>query len=489
MGNGKGKLDKVSGAKKKPKKNIVDDIRLIIPGIPVLPEQCLFTIQGFQEAMGRAPKGDVGIFKRDVTYKSICSALSQVHMLLENAPDKDRDGEDARVDFEQFVNGKLDKIEKAAAEYLERYKKGKKHGAVTNLLQQVDDVRKQLPTWIGLDWPEGLQGKKLDLARKAGITPSQLKGVNIAHCDFLRFNDDTMVGEPKFLGKGNVNEVQLINYEGTDYVFKQEEVSLGKKPDPAGAVGIDVVNDYRGGNRNIACGLVSELLDTTVIPKSRFAVARGKVGLLMDKAPGKTAWAYRFGKKPWDGELSEKALASLQEQLMDLQVCDILTGQPDRHGENYLVNCEGDQVTITGIDCDFAFGKNIEVLGDETPPYKTKPGKINGIGFMPPLIGEKIAREIQDMDYATDLLPQLSDLLSEEELQATQHRLIKLKEHINQLQETGRVVNDWSTWRSDKGQTVTEFLSRGYKEFDDEKITFFRDVQSLFQRDFAKFFV
>ncbi len=461
----KGGSGKSGGTATKGKRGVVDEMRKVFRGIPVLPQETLVTFEELQDKMGRAPKKDFKYLKRDCTYKEIGNALDGVHLLLQNAPDPASSREGDRAEFEKKVNEKLNEIDAASARYLKRYKKGKKHDAITKLLEQVKDVRENLSSWIAPKYPEGLGEKNMEQIEKAGITPSQLKGVCPKCCEFDRFNDSKMVGKPKVLGAGNVNEVLLIQYGKEEFVFKKEEVSLAKDPMPPMFVGIDVKKDYRAGNRNVACGLVSELLGTKVIPKSRFALVGGEVGLLMDKAPGKTAWTFKdSGQKPWPEELSEKALASLHEQLIDLQVCDVLTGQIDRHGENYLLDFKGDTVTVTGIDCDFSFGSKTSIMGKDTPPPKTLPGAINGLGFMPKLISEKMAVKILGLEFDLDIRPNLVDLLSEDELKATKHRLGHLQTHIELLQSNGCVVKEgeWETWKSKDGLSVTEYLKGDY---------------------------
>lgn len=334
---------------------------------------------------------------------------------------------------------------------------------------------------------------------KGGIKPEQLKGVCLKHCNFADFNTDTEVPPPpKQAGSGMCSKVLKINYADGPRIFKEEKTSDTSGYRGAVAptyIGIDKLNDPRYGNRNVASGLVGELIGSSVMVKSSFALTKSEdgkstdVGLLMDQAPGQSLQrahlyidrlAYddecepdEYLEKlkeakiplPWEGELSPKAIASLQKQLIELEVCDLLTGQVDRHSGNYMIEVKGDQVTVKGIDNDFAFGsKNEGGIPLNSRAFHT-------IKNMPKLMGKEMADKIQGLDFDRDFAPQYDGLLIATEIKAAKERFEALQQHVATLVQTNCVVTDWETWRSADNKTATEYL-KGGSMFD-------RDIQPM----------
>ena len=123
-------------------------------------------------------------------------------------------------------------------------------------------------------------------------------------------------------------------------------------------------------NRNVATSHMADLLGAgDVIARSETVemIEPGKstprVGNLMQKAEGKAA-AY-YSSSSYSGDVSKKITGNLQRQLVNLQVLDYITGQIDRHTNNYFIQEDKDTgmlTGVTGIDNDFSFGNN-EQLG------------------------------------------------------------------------------------------------------------------------------
>jgi hypothetical protein len=262
------------------------------------------------------------------------------------------------------------------------------------------------------------------------------------------------------------------------------------------------------GNRNIASRAVAEMLGTDVIPDVSFTIHNGEVGLLMSMAEGRSPrvkqwkdvdqeWAASQSpeypdnrknlrlkdvggkwiqydevlQKPWAGPLSPKAQVRLQEQLNWLEWTDMLTGQVDRHSANYFIDIQGDAVKVTGIDNDFAFGKNQDgLLRYNRERGVTSPGE-------PGLIDRKIYNRLLASDFDRNLLPKLQGLLTAAEIEASRHRFNAVVALARQLEAAGCVVDDWSAWRSRSAppQSAAQYLAHAA-------------TPSLFKRDIARFF-
>ncbi len=187
----------------------------------------------------------------------------------------------------------------------------------------------------------------------------------------------------KVLGQGAANTVNLCMYRGADgenmqLVFKPEvnariglshlvASNLGYK-DNARVMQINVAACYSA--ESIGCG--------GVIAHSSVGSFNGRFGLFMDAAPGATfksiltdssalcginAKGERVSYKKACSILEKKHLypvmqANLMRELCKLEWADILSGQADRHGDNYLVSIDTDTgaVQVTGIDNDASYG-------------------------------------------------------------------------------------------------------------------------------------
>ncbi len=463
--------------------DVVDDLQDVINGIPDRPSKGLMTFEELQAQIGAKPKKDrlFGLKKMSTRYKAIGGKLDAVKATLANATVGDIAQEGGRTPFEQDLNDQLNEIVDAGKRY-QRKHKGKKGQAVQGLLDDVERFRKEIPGVLdglteGEDGglPEDLPVDQAMAAKRAGIKPGQLKGVSSKHCNFARFNDDTANAPAQELGKGSVNTVQLVKHGGVERVFKKEQ-----QKDTSGAwapnmMGIDTAKDPRYGNRNIAGGVLGKLLGTKVMPESSFAISGGEVGLLMEMAAGKTAQKLLKDGDLDEASLSPKAMASLQKQLMDLEVCDILTGQTDRHPGNYMIDIKGDSVTVTAIDNDFAFPNPDTALGNKAKVPLNFMG-MNSIKNLPSLMSKEIADKIKGIDFDNDIAPEYAGLLSDPEIRGAKTRFETLQEHVAKLEQDGCIVTDWSTWRGPPPDrmTATDFLAEGKDQ-----------GSSLFSRDFG----
>ncbi len=428
----------------------VDELQNVLKGIPDRPTKNLMTYEELQQKIGSKPKKNRfgGKVKMSERYKAIGNKLDAVKTTLATATLAQINQDGGRDAFELLLNQQLDEIVTAGNRYKKKHT-GKKGAAVQQLLDDVERFRKEIPGTLDLltdgELPDGLGLDNAMAAKRAGITPAQLKGVSPKHCNFNMVNDDTRDQAPKVLGRGAVNTVDLIKHGGVERVFKEEK-SVDKSQAWAPAMlGIDVANDPRYGNRNIAGSIVGKLLGTGVMPESSFGISDGKVGLLMQKANGKTA--NKFIEDGDDGDLTPKAQASLQRQLADLEVCDILTGQTDRHPGNYMVDVQGDKVTVVGIDNDFSFPNldNSPMGGKDKIPFVCI--ATTSIKNMPALIDKATADRVKAIDFDRDMAPGFADLLNANEIKFAKTRFTALYNHVLQLEQDGCIVTDWETWR------------------------------------------
>jgi hypothetical protein len=468
--------------------DLVDDLQDVLDGIPDRPGKSLMTFEELQARIGAAPKKDRfrGLKKMSTRYKAIGQKLAQAKATLANATVGQIADEGGRDVFERSLNDRLDEIDAACARYQKKHT-GKKGRAVQGLRDDVARFRKEiapaldaLTSGTGGGLPEEMPLDQAMAAYRAGIKPGQLKGVSARHCDFAKFNDEKSDGPAKHLDKGNVSSVHLVSFGGVERVFKKEQQSDTSGANAPMFMGIDVANDPRYGNRNVAGGLVGKLLGTGVMPECSFGISGGEVGLMMEKAPGKTLRQMLRDKDLKPGSLSPKALASLQRQLMDLEACDILTGQTDRHPGNYMIDIRGDNVTVTGIDNDFSFPNPTGAISDKIPPRFLG---MNSIPNLPVLMSKEVAERIKAIDFDRDMAPRMRGLLNDDEIAGTKTRLETLQAHVAKLEKQGCIVANWETWRApppNQKLTATEFLYVDPEDEDDG------GDSNLFGRDFGK---
>jgi hypothetical protein len=310
------------------------------------------------------------------------------------------------------------------------------------------------------------------------------RGIRFSDLKLGQYGDDKLdrdKSKEDFAG-GAVNKVSKLIYGDEVRIFKSEALTTNSRANQIGIAGIDK-SAPRFGNRNIATKAMSDALGGSVIPDSCYTIHDGKIGLLMEGAPGEEM--KDFKKKGFDPKPpSEDLVAALHAQLNELEWTDMLTGQGDRHDGNYMIDAKPGAVKITGIDNDFCFGKN----QDDYNNYGSKPEDGEGRGGrrgpywgynsaeMPPLIDKNAYDKLIATKFDDDVKPKLAGLLTEQEITASASRFKQMQDHARSLH-PAYVVASWKDWRSPQdaeppGATATEFL-KGSKKI------------SLFQRDFS----
>lgn len=122
------------------------------------------------------------------------------------------------------------------------------------------------------------------------------------------------------------------------------------------------------------------------------------------------------------------------EGLMRLQIKDIITGECDRHPENYFIDDDG---KVTGIDEDCCFGVNAIPEGVDVrsqPSIKfVVPNNASLMLRMPPVVTIEVKDHIERLNSENgkaELVKTLEPYISPEEINATLIRLNKLHMHI-----------------------------------------------------------
>ncbi|WP_077073233.1 hypothetical protein [Mailhella massiliensis] len=205
---------------------------------------------------------------------------------------------------------------------------------------------------------------------------------------------DAVRKSARVLGHGAANTVQLCTYRN-----EGDDVKLVFKPEAGARQGLDNLMaghmGYEGGVRimqiNVAaCRAADAIGCGNVVARSSVGMNDGRLGLFMEAAPGCTARDVRLGKpcaftvdgrslsfaealSHLDGKkLGMRVRGNLMRELNRLEWADFLSGQVDRHPDNYLVFIHADtgEVKVTGIDNDASFGwrkvgaTRVDITGD-----------------------------------------------------------------------------------------------------------------------------
>ncbi|MEY2423100.1 MAG: hypothetical protein QOI95_3167 [Acidimicrobiaceae bacterium] len=229
----------------------------------------------------------------------------------------------------------------------------------------------------------------------------------------------------------------------------------------ANASGIDM-DDAQFTERAVASSAVAKLMGSDVIADTVKATRGGQKGYMMEQAKGvqpkgekkirpqnkmeANSWSdcvqtqspgYGIDEKgPFKTEMVVNKIdwkdSRLQEQLVELQLLDAITGQVDRHASNYFVDQgPGKETKVKGIDPDLSFGKDKDV--DQIKAATTvgvAPDK--SMEELPPICTTSTAKRILAMTE-TDLRALLGSTLSRDELLAAIKRLQKVQAHLKQL--------------------------------------------------------
>ena len=219
-----------------------------------------------------------------------------------------------------------------------------------------------------------LTGKTLDAAFEGRLAvttlvETRLNGLSDEDADPAL--DDSNAVSSRALGSGAVNTVYEVRYkDGSTYIFKPEA--------PGRQALVSLMLSKGAYQDNLLVAQLNMATQRTadafglgdVMTKTSVGAHGGQFGLFMEKAPG--VEAELFGKRiqPAPGRLTAgqirdlddaqyaKVVGGLMRKANRLEWFDLITGQGDRHGKNYLVEVGKDgSVSLKGIDNDACFGK------------------------------------------------------------------------------------------------------------------------------------
>ena len=184
--------------------------------------------------------------------------------------------------------------------------------------------------------------------------------------------DDANVVKSEELGSGQFNTVSLVTLkDGSQWVFK---------PEMPASLTTGCSMHYYGMAKNMEFTRINLAVQQTadtlglgdVMVKTKAGSHKGKFGMFMEKAPGVTCANYPKATARQIGErklrmtdlrtLGDKDFAKVVGRMMRqanrLMWFDILTGQGDRHYQNYLLEIDKEtlSVSLKGIDNDASYG-------------------------------------------------------------------------------------------------------------------------------------
>jgi hypothetical protein len=189
-------------------------------------------------------------------------------------------------------------------------------------------------------------------------------------------NEDANIVSERRLGAGMAGEVyELRRSDGTSVVFKGETESRTGLNKIAAGGGNSYDMDQQIVNLNIATKKAATALGMGgMIVNYSAGTHNGVFGFFMEKAKGLTAREFAAGKSSSapDAGMSvkdikrlppaqlQKVKADLMREFNRLQWLDLVTGQNDRHWENYFVHVNRDtlEVTLKGIDNDAGYSQS-----------------------------------------------------------------------------------------------------------------------------------
>ena len=184
--------------------------------------------------------------------------------------------------------------------------------------------------------------------------------------------DDKNIASSKTLGKGNFNTVTLVKgKDGSEWVFKPELAGRLTAPNSPLNHGLGVNQEIT--RVNLAVQTTADTLGLgDIMVKTSVGTHNGQFGMFMEKAPGTTGKQLKDTKNPVDNlgmvgpsrinQMGDaefgKVVGSMMRQLNRMQWFDTITGQGDRHSDNYMVDINGTDFTVVikAIDNDASYG-------------------------------------------------------------------------------------------------------------------------------------
>ena len=186
-------------------------------------------------------------------------------------------------------------------------------------------------------------------------------------------NEDANIVSDRLLATGAGGSVyELDRADGTSVIFKGETESRTGLQAIAvgGAANYDVAQ--KAVNLNFASQKAAEAMGMGgLLVRYSAGVHKGVFGFYMEKAKGGTGREFVHGRTSADDgltaaeikklppEQSQRIKADIKRELNRLQWLDLVTGQMDRHEDNYFIHVDRTthQVTVKGIDNDACYSQ------------------------------------------------------------------------------------------------------------------------------------
>ena len=184
--------------------------------------------------------------------------------------------------------------------------------------------------------------------------------------------DDKNVVETKELGSGNFNTVSLVELkDGSQWVFKPEMPGRIAAPNTPHQYGLN--NQQQIARINVAVQHTADTLGLgDIMVKTTTGAHNGQFGMFMEKAPGMTAMDYKTSDDRMAGpdkigafsitQMNDadfaKVVGRVMRQENRLNWFDMITGQADRHADNYMIEIKKSDLSVTlkAIDNDASYG-------------------------------------------------------------------------------------------------------------------------------------
>jgi hypothetical protein len=346
-------------------------------------------------------------------------------------------------------------------------------------------------------------GQYLSLAASGHVSVESLvecsmRGVDPSLVE-IRADRDGLVSQ-RALGAGAINAVTLCRYETADgnpvnLVFKAEhEARRGLSRMRVSGLGYS--SYARALDLNAAAGVSAAALGCgQALCRTTAGTHDGRFGMFMELAPGRTAREVFSQKESEDPHSVVSQLrahpnryahvrAKLMQEMCRLEWADLLSGQVDRHQDNYLVDIDlqSGRVQVTGIDNDACFGHAMlgpgvvahvaeqKIVDSSTLNREEFAAAIRGQGLnqinRPELIDEETYYHllaIDEREYALNLWPHLR--ADREALNSAMARLKSAKEYAVNLHVQGRLVSDWTSHTVDGRSLMQVYADQHNREY------------------------
>ena len=456
--------------------------------------KAFFSRHGLEEPRDniRIPVLKLSVMRRDSDYKALItkldSALNTYQKALNGTDPINTQTTEKRAQTSVQLNEQLDHLEKSVAAEQRALsgadpKFGQKEALLNTLLRVIDDERAMLVDVFSasfktrsdpeqpIPWQHAVEFKRVGLNVGSNVTTGD--------------SQDKVVKQSKALGAGSFNTVFNLKFkDGSEGVFKPSQTHEHPAHRATVATGWDVPKEQpRYEARNIASTKLDNLLDTRTLVKSEFFVHNHELGILMEKAPGQSA--YNLCEQG-DNNVVAKLIDDprLHCELNKLQVLDALCGQHDRHLSNLFIatDANGQNVRVTGIDNDVSFGKS-ETLNEpslfgnrEFESEAERDGKLKGsdgnvdkkdarglraswnVG-LPPLIDASLADKLLAPEFLQQAQASVHGLLSPTEIERMSERIVAVQQFAENLKNLNLTVTNWDSGQADNGQSVENILT------------------------------